>query len=347
MIILTTENSIEVFVNSETTIQTNILGIPGADGSTNFIGLTDTPASFSGEATKHLAINAGETAVEFVAAPTATTEFVSLTDTPANYSGEANKLLSVNVGETAVEFITPPTSTTFAGLTDTPANYSGAGSQFLAVNVGATAVEFVAAPSGGGGQLFNWVINPDFTINQRSGTKTPGVGVYGYDRWKGHASGLEQVVEALPAGEYTLTWTGGGSGTFGGTTAVSPFTATVTAGNESVIVPSTSTLVSLVLGDETAADPFVGRHISQELAMCQRYYTKHDEYIYSGAFGNPPNNGILSWWFPVQMRSSTPTVSISNLNGTLVAEYFSNQSYTAQASLSQSWFNLGTADAEL
>lgn len=119
---------------------------------------------------------------------------------------------------------------------------------------------------------WNWIINGDFSINQRGGVKKPADGVYGYDRWKGHADGIEQVVEAMPAGEYTLTWTGGGDGTFGGVTGPSPIKATVTAGNRSVIVPATATNVSLVEGDATAYDPFSTRNIQQELALCQRYY---------------------------------------------------------------------------
>ena len=88
------------------------------------------------------------------------------------------------------------------------------------------------------GNLKNKIINGNFAINQRrASTKAQPVGVYGYDMWKGHANGLEQVIEALPAGTYTLSWQGGGSGTFGGVTSASPITATVTAGNKSVIVP--------------------------------------------------------------------------------------------------------------
>lgn len=118
----------------------------------------------------------------------------------------------------------------------------------------------------------NKIINGDFTVNQRGGTKTPGVGTYGYDRWKGHADGLEQIIEALEAGDYTLSWDGGGTGTFGGTTASSPFVATASAGDISVIVPSTATRVALVLGDLSAyGNSFGPRHIAHELGLCRRY----------------------------------------------------------------------------
>lgn len=141
---------------------------------------------------------------------------------------------------------------------------------------------------------WNWIINGDFSINQRGGVKKPANGVYGYDRWKGHANGIEQVVEALPAGEYTLTWAGGGNGSFGGVTGPSPIKATVTAGDRSVVVPATSTNVSLVKGDATAEnDPFVPRPAHQELALCQRYYEK--SYDLDVAPGTMTPNGAMRW----------------------------------------------------
>ena len=122
---------------------------------------------------------------------------------------------------------------------------------------------------------YNWIINGDFTINQRGGVKKPANGVYGFDRWKGNANGIEQIVENLPAAEYTLTWSGGGSGTFAGITKTSPIKATVgSSGNNQVIVPETATKVSLVAGDATVVDPwpYCQRSISLEVALCQRYY---------------------------------------------------------------------------
>lgn len=151
---------------------------------------------------------------------------------------------------------------------------------------------------------FNWVFNGDFTVNQRgASTKAQTAGTYGYDMWKGHASGLEQVIEALPAGEYTLSWTGGGNGTFNGTTAASPIKETVTAGNTSVIVPSTATKVSLLLGDATnETTTFIARPYGLELALCSRYYWKFETYNVS------TDLQIIS--FP-KMRA-TPTATVSN-----------------------------------
>ncbi|PYE89568.1 hypothetical protein [Phyllobacterium leguminum] len=118
---------------------------------------------------------------------------------------------------------------------------------------------------------YDWIINGDFRINQRNGLKKPANGVYGYDRWKGHANGIEQPVEALPGGEYTLTWTGGGNGAFGGVTKASPIKATVGGGDTSVVVPETAANVSLVLGDATDRDPWASRSPALELLLCYRY----------------------------------------------------------------------------
>lgn len=119
---------------------------------------------------------------------------------------------------------------------------------------------------------WNWIYNGDFSINQRGGPKKPANGVYGFDMWKGHANGIEQIVEALPAGEYTLTWSGGGTGYIGSTSGVSPVKATVVAGNTSIVVPEAATNVSLVTGDATDRNPWVPRAPGLELFLCQRYY---------------------------------------------------------------------------
>lgn len=121
---------------------------------------------------------------------------------------------------------------------------------------------------------YNWIINGDFTINQRGGVKKPPNGVYGFDRWKGHANGIEQIVEALPAGEYTLTWSGGGNGTFGGQTKASPIKVTVVGGNTSVVVPQSASKVSLVQGDATSKDLWEARSAGLERLLCGRYFKR-------------------------------------------------------------------------
>ena len=69
----------------------------------NFIQLLDVPSTYVGQALKHLRVNAGETALEFVSL---TLTFLGLTDTPSSYSGQALNLVRVNAGEAALEFWT-------------------------------------------------------------------------------------------------------------------------------------------------------------------------------------------------------------------------------------------------
>jgi len=72
-------------------------------GTSDFIALTDTPSTYTGQAGKFPQVNSGETALEFSAAVGITT-FLGLTDTPSTYSGQAGKVATVNSGETALEF---------------------------------------------------------------------------------------------------------------------------------------------------------------------------------------------------------------------------------------------------
>lgn len=135
---------------------------------------------------------------------------------------------------------------------------------------------------------YNWIINGDFTVNQRGGVKKPANGVYGFDRWRGHANGIEQIIEALPAGEYTLTWAGGGNGSFGGGAGVSPIKATVAAGDLSVVVPATAKKVSLVVGDATKSDPWpwCARPTPTEEILCAPYYRSIRLSFYSNVTAN-------------------------------------------------------------
>ena len=143
--------------------------------------------------------------------------------------------------------------------------------------------------------LRNQIINGNFTINQRQQSKITAVGTYGYDRWKSVASNnLMQTVEALPAGEYTLSWSGGGNGTVFGTTGTSPITATnASSGDIEVTVPNTATNVQLEPGPR--ATPFELRPRALELSLCQRYYYQSNCRIYLHllfvAGANPPKYG--------------------------------------------------------
>ncbi len=162
---------------------------------------------------------------------------------------------------------------------------------------------------------YNWIINGDFTIIQRGGVKKPANGVYGFDRWRGHTNGIEQIIEALPAGEYTLTWSGGGTGSFGGQTNASPIKATVASGNTSIVVPETATKVSVVAGDATGADPWLicKRSDVIEGLLCRRYYQVYNSVR---GVGGSNNNAYIGgfWQYPVAMRVY-PSISFDNGSG--------------------------------
>lgn len=186
----------------------------------------------------------------------------------------------------------------------------------------------------------NLIINGDFRVNQRGGTRTPGVGIYGYDRWKGHASGLEQVVEALniSAGTYTLSWAGGGTGSLDGSAAAAgPITVDLAGGtNVSVVVPSNATEVQLEPGDK--ASPFKLRDMGQELLLCERYYEKsYNAEVapgtvnnYSGAIYHGPLTAAAAHYiavrYQVKKRASAVFTIWNPQTGDMGSAYFSNGS---------------------
>lgn len=188
----------------------------------------------------------------------------------------------------------------------------------------------------------NKIINGDFSINQRNGSRTPGVNVYGFDMWKGHANGLQQICEALPAGQYTLTWNGGGNGTFAGTTKASPIVGTVVAGNTVVVIPSAATGVSLVPGDATGeVNPFSPRHPQQELALCQRYFETGAAIAYD-PYVRPANALVREFLIPfvVQKRvAPTMAFSFSYTNGSK----FRDDLLMSNARAAYGYLNTGTA----
>jgi hypothetical protein len=123
----------------------------------------------------------------------------------------------------------------------------------------------------------NLLINGDRLINQRvfAGGQ-PAANVYGADRWKGSADGLqiEQVVENTESLDElaTISWQGGtGTASVNGQSGLisgETFTLT-TSGNYSVIVPTDASKIKLEYGN--TATPYQARPIGEELALCQRY----------------------------------------------------------------------------
>ena len=117
------------------------VGAVGSGGAGTFLALTDVPGTFTSHGNKVVAVNAGETALEFITNnPGAWT---GLSDTPSVYTGQGLNVVRVNAGETGLEFTTA-SSASFIGLTDTPANFTAHAGKRVVVNAGETALEYEA-----------------------------------------------------------------------------------------------------------------------------------------------------------------------------------------------------------
>lgn len=105
--------------------------------ATDFKGLSDTPGTYVGEASRVVTVKSDESGLEFSesAAPSA---YLGLTDTPSSYAVQAGKRPAVNSGENAIEF----TETTFIESSDTPSAYTGLAGSLLRINAGETGLEF-------------------------------------------------------------------------------------------------------------------------------------------------------------------------------------------------------------
>jgi hypothetical protein len=73
-----------------------------------FLGLSDTPGSFSGQSGKYVAVKSTEDQVEFVSGGGGVTTFVGLCDTPASYAGQSHAFVTVNSAENALELTRGP-----------------------------------------------------------------------------------------------------------------------------------------------------------------------------------------------------------------------------------------------
>ena len=85
----------------------------GAGGSTTFVGLTDTPANFTSQAGKWLKVNAGATALEYVAAPYDT----SYTQSSVSSGSNVNLRLTSSQAANDDILITAGANITFANVT--------------------------------------------------------------------------------------------------------------------------------------------------------------------------------------------------------------------------------------
>jgi len=227
----------------------------------------------------------------------------------------------------------------------------GTAGQVLTVNSGATAPEWATASST---PAVNLLLNSNFALNQRTYVSAANLasGAYGFDRWKSNytnttltftastqgqsitinsAGGLQQVIEQglVPAGTYTLSWTGTATGRVynsGGTPpsyAVSPVTFTAD-GTANVVVEftasgATKTLSKVQFNAGTGVTWALATPTLQtELAACQRYYQRTTvgvAYSSLSDYGNATSTTNITAKFPtkVTMRVTPTALDFSNL----------------------------------
>lgn len=106
-----------VLIATSATTAVLILAISGAGGggASDFVGLSDTPASYSGAGGKLVAVNSGATALEFVAAPSGGASVSINAQTGTTYTlvlADAGKLVTLTNGSAIT--LTVPTNASVA-----------------------------------------------------------------------------------------------------------------------------------------------------------------------------------------------------------------------------------------
>ena len=125
----------------------------GSGSNNTFIGLTDTPSTFSSQGGKVVRVNAAGNSLEFVNSGSVGTD--SFADAISFSSGTLT--LSRNNGLADLTTTIPLSGITgdFTDLDDTPSSYSGAASRYVRVNSSANGLEFVTAATVGGAISYN------------------------------------------------------------------------------------------------------------------------------------------------------------------------------------------------
>ncbi len=199
----------------------------------------------------------------------------------------------------------------------------------------------------------NLLLNSNFALNQRSYVSAANLasGSYGFDRWKSNytnttltftastqgqeltinaSGGLQQIIEQglVPAGTYTLSWTGTATARVynsGGTPpsyAASPVTFTAD-GSANVVVEFTATGATKTVS-KVQFNAGIGTGwslatptLQTELAACQRYYFRSTP---SGAYGwlgygiaQSTTATTIGVVLPSQMRTSPTSIDFSTL----------------------------------
>jgi hypothetical protein len=116
-----------------------------------FTNLMDVPASYAGQSTKLVRVNAGATGLEFFASPTGFGgAFINLSDVPASYAGQGSKSVRVNAGASGLEFFAPTVpagaALAFGGAYIYPANNVSAPVLFHSFNI--ASIVYVSLPGG-------------------------------------------------------------------------------------------------------------------------------------------------------------------------------------------------------
>lgn len=213
-------------------------------------------------------------------------------------------------------------------------------------------------PSLNGGPLAglrNLVINGDFRVNQRgyvSGTIVGG-GAYTLDRWRLIAGGsvtyatsgtgrlitipagvyYEQIVEAVFAGQYTLSWAGTATGILNNATVVpNGGSVTVPDGNHSLSF-SDGTLGRVQFEPGPLATPFERRQIALEETLCRRFFRRlgHDCPV-RATLGVGTATYLPIGFDPPMRASPTPTPAWTGASGA-VSTYAINRITTHGATV--------------
>jgi hypothetical protein len=207
---------------------------------------------------------------------------------------------------------------------------------------------WVAISGGTAGSLVNILLNSNFALNQRGYVSAANLasGAYGFDRWKSNftsttltftastqgqsltinsGGGIEQIIESglVPAGTYTLSWTGTATARVYNTGATPPsyaaspvtFTADGLANVEVEFTASggTRTVSKVQFNSGTNTTWSLATPTLQtELAACQRYYQKSFEYSIAPANNTTSTLGALTFARQASSGSVEPQVTMPN-----------------------------------
>jgi hypothetical protein len=257
-----------------------------------------------------------------------------------------------------------------ATAADTPARVAvGTNGQVLTADSTAATGLAWATPSSGTSFSPNLCINGAFIINQRSYASGGSLasGAYGLDRWKATTAStsltftananntqvtissggsIEQVIEQqnVPAGTYTLSWSGTATARVYNTGATPPsyaaspvtFTADGLANVEIEFTASggtrTLSLVKFERGSSATTYSLAGNTFAGELAACQRYYYRNTDALTVAyqATGQSMSTTIVDvvYQVPVTMRTNPTTLETSNMAVYTASGVFSGGTFT-------------------